>query len=178
MTAYIALLRGINVSGKNPIKMADLRILCESLGFTQVSTYIQSGNIIFKADEEHSTLVQRIHDAIAEKYSYDVPVMVYSTEAWQEIVAANPFAETVTDVKTLHMTLLADEPDDAAIHALAERDFSPDEYQIIGKMVYLHCPNGYGRTKLNNTFWEKAFNTSATTRNWKTTLKLLELCAL
>lgn len=156
--------------------MADLRALYESLGFENVTSYIQSGNVIFTAAEDNSeTLATRIHDAINAEYGYDVPVSVYTLEEWQTIAVQNPFLGDNTDIKRLHVTLLADKPNADALNKVAEKDFSPDEWRIIGKAVYLHCPNGYGRSKLTNTFWEKALNTSATTRNWKTTLKLLTL---
>jgi uncharacterized protein (DUF1697 family) len=176
MTVYISLLRGINVGGKKSLKMADLRTLYESLGFDKVKSYVQSGNVVFTSDETATTIATTIHDAIAEKFAYNVHVMVYTVETWHKLMDANPFTnDSDKDPKHLHITLLDALPDEEAINDISAIDIGADDYIIIGKVVYLHCPNGYGRTKINNNFWEKKLKVSATTRNWNTVNKLLAL---
>lgn len=176
MTVYISLLRGINVGGQKSIKMVDLRALYEALGFDKVQSYVQSGNVVFTSDEPATTITTAICDGIAEKFAYSVPVMVLTLEAWRNLKESNPFAQdSDKDPKHLHITLLGAIADEQSIHDLEAIDTGSDEYSIIDKIVYLHCPNGYGRTKLNNNFWEKKLNVSATTRNWNTVNKLLAL---
>ena len=177
MPTYISLLRGINVSGQKRVLMTDLKALYESCGFDRVVTYIQSGNVIFNAPDTDATLLrQRIEAAIVGKYGFQVPVTVRSVAAWQTIVDENPFLrEDGIELDKLYVTLLADTPAPDLIAALSAFDFPPDRLVIIRDSVYLHCPKNYGESKLSNNFVERKLRTSATTRNWRTMLTLLEL---
>ncbi len=177
MQTYISILRGINVSGQNLLKMADLKTLYEQLSFQQVSTYIQSGNVVFRSPEQKTeTLAERISHQIKSTYGYDVPVLVRTIEHWQNIVANNPFAkDTSKDPAFLHVTFLAAAPESNHPDAILSKAMEGEEIHITPEAVYLYCPHGYGRTKLNNTFLEARLGVSATTRNWKTTQKLLEI---
>lgn len=169
--AYIALLRGINVSGKNKLPMADLRQLSEGIGWKNVQSYIQSGNLLFEAD----TLPQAedLSVAIKREYAYEVPVLLRTQEYFRQALT-NPFLEATPDLdtKTLHVTFLVVAPAPSAIAALEEVDPKADRWQVIDDRVYLHCPNGYGRTKLTNNYLEKKLGQIATTRNWRTLHKL------
>jgi uncharacterized protein (DUF1697 family) len=175
MTIYISLLRGINVSGQKKIKMADLKALYDALGLGNVKTYIQSGNVLFESEQSPSKLSSEIHEAIQAKYGFSVPIEIRSLADWQAIAAGNPFAPDNTESKYFHVTLLGEIADEQLVHEVDKLNIETDEYHILGKVVYLYCPNGYGRTKLNNNFWERKLKVTATTRNWKTVNKLLEL---
>ena len=177
MGIYISILRGINVSGQKNIKMAALKTLYESLGLKDVQTYIQSGNVVFTghgADEE--TLASAIRAAIKQEFGYRIVVLVRSDHDWKSVATNNPFdGGSGIDPSKLHVTFLAETPGKSALDALNATDAGPDEARVIGKEVYLHCPNGYGRTKLSNSFLELKLGTPATTRNWNTVNKLLKL---
>ena len=178
MIKYISILRGINLGGHNKILMSDLKLLYESLYFTQVVTYIQSGNVIFEAkdNEDPSELAQKIEHAIAEKYSFTVPVIIRTVEEWAKIVSNNPFLrEEGIDLEKLHVTFLSDLPSDVPLDKIKTFDYPPDKFVIMDKNVYLYCPIDYGHTKLSNSFFESKLKVKATTRNWKTLNKLLEL---
>ena len=179
MTTYIALIRGINVSGKNKIKMDELKTLFINLGYHDVLTYIQSGNVIFKSSVKESILIEdTIVAAISEQFGYAVKVLVLTKNKLDEIYKSNPFlAKNLTlDISKLHVTLLSKKPNLIGMPHLkiivADID---DEFEQIENTIYLYCPNGYGKTKLNNNLFEKKLNTDATTRNWKTITKLVEL---
>ena len=179
MTTYIALLRGINVTGHNKIKMTDLIQLFLDLGYLDVLTYIQSGNVLFKSEEqETSKIEQSIVKAIKNKFEYSVTVLVLVKNQIESIYNSNPFIEKIQnlDRSKLHATFLNRAPDLDGISQIKNLlNTNNDEFQIIDKTVYLYCPNGYGKTKLNNNLFEKKLKVNATTRNWKTITKLFEL---
>ena len=177
MYRYIALLRGINVSGKNKIKMAELRQQLSAFKLDNLQTYIQSGNLVFSSPETDSkTLASQIKQNIFDTYGFEVPTHVWRKEEWEEIFSQNPFLPTkAEEIAKLHVTLLAEPPSEELTQILSQVHFPPDEFIIKGKAIYLYCPNGYGRTKLTNTFWERKLKVSATTRNWKTVTKLKEM---
>jgi uncharacterized protein (DUF1697 family) len=174
MVAYVAMLRGINVSGKNKIKMTDLQVLFGGLGHTDVTTYIQSGNVVFRsAARSAPTLASAIERRIEREFGFDVPVVIRTKAELAKVITANPFGGV--DVAKVHVTFLAKKPDAALVRALVDHEAPPDEFRIVGTAVYLHCPAGYGATLLNNSFWERKLKVGATTRNWNTVTKLLEL---
>lgn len=178
MPTYISILRGINVSGKKKILMADLRALYENIGFTDVKSYIQSGNLAFGTNKEESNqaLEEKIAGAIAENYPFEVPILVRRKEEIEATLANNPFAkEADIDIKKLHVTFLAQMPAQDRLDLLAEVNYPPDRFEINGQDIFIHCPNRYGETKLSNTFFERKLKVSATTRNWKTVNKLWEM---
>ncbi|MDX2474592.1 MAG: DUF1697 domain-containing protein [Candidatus Krumholzibacteria bacterium] len=174
----ISLLRGINVSGQKKILMADLKRLYEGLGFTQVTTYIQSGNVVFEtSDRRRKHLQNSIQSAIAAKYGFDVPVELRSRRDLQQVIANCPFAEVdlVAEGSRVAVVFLGDQPAASAVAKLAQHVHPPEKLVVMGREVYLHCPDGFGRTKLTNQMIEKKLGTVATARNWKTVLKLCEL---
>ena len=178
MSRYIAILRGINVSGQKKILMADLRKLLTEGGIREVKTYIQSGNIAFEAaeDADNRELAGQIQDLIRAHYQFEVPTLVRNREELLRTVALCPYAdETDIDLKRLFVTFLDEEPEAERVNKLKAMDFSPDRFEIIGQDLYLHCPVSYGRSKLNNNFFENKLKVPATTRNWKTVNKLLEM---
>ena len=180
MKTYISILRGINVSGKNPIKMDALRKSYEALGFNNVKTYIQSGNVVFSAeDQNESELTQKIFHQIEKDFGFDVPVIVMSMEKLKLVIDNNPFLnESNIDPAFLHVTFLSSNPEPYDFNSIEEKKLNGEKIEITEDAVYLYCPNGYGKTKLNNGFLEKKLKVNATTRNWNTTNELYNLALL
>ncbi|MEO9144034.1 MAG: DUF1697 domain-containing protein [Ginsengibacter sp.] len=177
MQIFISILKGINVGGQKRILMADLKTLYESLQLKDVITYIQSGNVVFKSDGTFPDIeiAKKIEKAIDVKYGFQVPVIIRTKKELQKIISDNPFLKNKSiDVKKLHVTFLSGKPFKINVESIEETNFSPDEFVIQGKEIYLHIPESYGETKLSNNFFEKKLKVSATTRNWNTVNKLLE----
>jgi uncharacterized protein (DUF1697 family) len=179
MTKFIALLRGINVSGQKQIKMPDLKSLFEESGFQNIETYIQSGNVIFTSKEKlPEKLEQKISLAIKRKFGFDVQVIVLTPEEIEYVLKNNPFIKKKKDSEKLYVTFLAKSPSDENINKLYATDYSPEEYIIDGSYIYLFVPNGYGKAKLNNNLFENKLKVFGTTRNLKTIKALFELTEL
>jgi uncharacterized protein (DUF1697 family) len=174
MPTYVSLLRGINVSGRHRIAMADLRALYEAHGHHDVTTYVQSGNVISRSSARTAAAVARaMQRAIADDLGLDVTVLVRTPAELRRVLEGNPFLGQDSDVTKLHVTFLA-EPAAARVTALDGDAFAPDRFAIDGQEVYVHCPDGYGRTKINNAFFERKLGVAATTRNWTTVTELAE----
>ena len=175
MAKYISILRGINVSGQKIIKMADLRTHLSTIGLTNVSTYIQSGNIIFDSElNEQLEISKHIADKIRNEYGFEVPVLTLKHE---ELVAAaenNPYNGN-EPVEQLLITFLETEATQEHIASIDSEKYLPDEFTIQDKTVYLNIKGGYGKSKLSNNFFESKLKVKATTRNMKTVYKLIEL---
>ncbi len=180
MKTYIALLRGINVSGQKKIIMADLRAYLEELGFQDIQTYIQSGNIIFKSENSSlKNLELLIKNKIQEKYGFEVPVIVVTSTAIKSAVKNNPFEKDETkDPKKFCVVFLQDKPLQENIEILSGYNYSPEEYVLANKIIYFYAANGAGNAKMTNTFFENKLKVRATSRNWRTTNKLLEMVKL
>lgn len=174
---YISILRGINVSGQKQIKMDALKKCYESLGFENVSTYVQSGNVIFSAgNPDTGELAKTISDSIRASSGFDVPVLVMEAGYLKRVIDNNPFAgDDAKDQRFMHVTFLASAPMDFDPVIFEDKKQDGEEIAFGDRVVYLYCPNGYGRTKLNNNFLESKLNVTATTRNWKTTTELYRL---
>lgn len=176
MNTYVAVLRGINVSGQRIIAMKDLKALFQKAGYDNVMTYIQSGNVVFESTETSiKKLEKNISELIQNHYNFSVPVLVLSREEMIEIITKNPYIDREKDTNKLHVTLLEKIPEEKALATTRDEKYQSDEFTIMGTSVYLYCPDGYGMTKFSTTFFEKKLGVEATTRNWKTILKLLEL---
>ena len=176
MNTFIAILRGINVSGAKPIKMVELRNNFQKQGFENVTTYIQSGNVVFTAAEiETSQLAAKIAESIKSDFGFDVPVIVLSAAELQTITENNPLNNGTKDKAFLHVTFLAEKPAAFNFSDIEAKKQGEEEIIISGKVVYLFCPHGYGKTKLTNTFLESKVKIAATTRNWKTCRELLRI---
>lgn len=179
-TTYIALLRGINVSGYKTVLMDDLKALFDKMDFEDVKTYIQSGNIVFKTGENatEAELAQRIQQSVIGRYNFFVPVFIRSHAGMQKILANNPFLkEKDINPDWLHVTFLSDNPRQSDREAISKYDFSPDRFFLVRSEAYLYCPQGYGNTKISNLFFENRLKVNATTRNWKTVIKLVDLAS-
>lgn len=172
MKTYIALLRGINVSGKNKILMADLKLLFQDLGFENIQTYIQSGNVIFKSDKNQELLAELILDKINKAYNYNISVIIITKTELQAVINDNPFLieDENVDIKKLYVTYLNKNPKET--QKLQDFDFGLDKYIIKNKIIYIKYNVGAGKTKLTNKIIENKLKVIATTRNWRTTNKL------
>jgi len=160
--------------------MPDLVKVFESLGFKDVRTYVQSGNVIFEYDsDDTSRIASKIGKKINQIYGFSVNVIIRTKDELEKIISNNPFLKKPQiEIEKLHVTFLSDLPDKQTASDLDIKKEANEQFIIIGKEVYLYCPNGYGKTKLNNQIFEKKLKTIATTRNWRTTNKLLELSKL
>ncbi len=178
MATRIALLRSVNVLGKNMIRMPELARAFEKAGFKNVRTYIQSGNILFESQEGSAELLSaKIRDLISKKFSLSIQAVVLAPQLLADILAQNPFAKKPgIDLTKQHVTFLDREIDPANAEKLLSYHYPPDEILIGNRAVYVHCPDGYGRTKYHNNFIEKKLSANATSRNWNTCLKLVEMC--
>jgi len=177
MTTYISILRGINVSGQKIIKMDALKKMYENLNFEDIQTYVQSGNVIFSSKEnEPKKLEKIISSKIKTQFGFDIPVIVLSAKTLETIIKNNPFAkDKLKDISFLHVTFLADKTEQFSKESIIEKKLPNEEIEFTSNAVFIYCPNGYGKTKLNNNFLENKLKVQATTRNWKTTNELLKL---
>jgi uncharacterized protein (DUF1697 family) len=176
--SYVALLRAVNVSGQNKVAMADLRAHLSGAGYQDVITYVQSGNVVLRAPATpESKLVADLERQIRKGFGLTVTVLVRTADQLRQIRAADPFVKRGAETRSLYVTVLATKPTAAQVKELASKTVGPDEAIVRGREIYLHCPGGYGRTKLNNSFFERQLGTRATTRNWNTVTKLLELAS-
>jgi len=174
MVTYISILRGINVSGQKKIKMVELKKLYESLGFTNVQTYIQSGNVIFSSrDKNISDLTTKIEEKIKITFGFDVPVLIRTKEEIKKVINNIPFANK--EIDKLCVTFLATTTTLSPIEEINKIKDQAEEFFISEKEVYLYLPNGAARTKLTNNFFERKLKVTATSRNWKTIITLFTL---
>lgn len=176
MPTYISLLRGINVAGKKKIKMAELKVMYEQLGYTDVISYIQSGNVIFKTKKTAvDQLAKVIKAAIMDTFGFEVPTLILSRASLQKLIEANPYKDRDVEPKFLHLTILANPPAAEKAESFKALSFPGEAFSLAERVVYLCLPNGYGRTKLNNNFIESKLKVQATTRNLKSANKILKL---
>lgn len=176
MIKYISILRGINVGGHKKILMADLKELYLQLKFKNPTTYIQSGNVIFEcSDSSIENIENKITTEIKNKFGFDVPVIVRSASEFMEVMQVSPFYNNDVDIKSLYITFLSKEPTKDDMKKIEEMDFGKDSFKIIGRALHAFINPPYHKSKLTNQIIEKKLNCSATTRNWKTVNKLIEL---
>jgi uncharacterized protein (DUF1697 family) len=173
---HVALLRAVNVGGRNRIAMAHLRELLEGLGYEGVRTHLQSGNAVFTAPGTPPERVAReIEDALAEQLALAARVLVRTEDELRRVVANNPLLDLASDPARLLVTFLSKAPDQEALSELAPADFEPDEFAAGEREIYAWHPEGVRATKLSNAFWERRLGVVATARNWRTVTRLLEL---
>jgi uncharacterized protein (DUF1697 family) len=178
MNTLISFLRGINMAGHNSMKMIDLSNLFQDLGFNCVTTYIQSGNVIFtdpskmSAEDVSNKLTQAIHT----KFNYNIPVMIRSVEELVKIVNSNPFiSEEIFEPSKMMAIFLFEKPAEAQIQKVINIDYPPDKFRIIGKEIFVYCPDGFGKTKLYTNFFEKKMGVTGSARSWKTITNVLDI---
>jgi uncharacterized protein (DUF1697 family) len=173
MTVLVALLRGVNVGGRSSLKMADLRRIAEDLGYGNVATYIQSGNLLLTSADSSAKVAGDLAAAIAASSTVAPAVMVRTRAQLAKVVAGNPFLAQGADPSHLHVTF-TDRPAAAGLAGVDLGAYAPEDAAAVGDTVYLHLPNGIGRSKLAGDL-AKQKAAVGTTRSWRTTTKLLEL---
>lgn len=170
MNGYIALLRGINVGGHKKIKMADLKALFESLGFTEVTTHIQSGNVVFSSELEVAS--EMISEAINDAYGWEVPVLIKTPAEIKQILKQCPFPKEKKEES--YFMLLFDSPSEENIEIVRTYDYPNEEYVITPECAYLYCSTGYHKSKMGGIL-DKKLKVQTTTRNYRTMARLLEI---
>ncbi|WKX69747.1 DUF1697 domain-containing protein [Streptomyces sp. XD-27] len=177
MAAQIVLLRGINVGGHRKFSMAEQRDLMRALGYERVTVHLQTGNIVL-ADPgtPPEETVRAIEERTAADLGFRVSAMVRTREELAAVVAANPYPQAAAEPKTLHVVFLSDVPADTApLDELDMASFAPDRFRLVGREIYLWCPNGVGRSKLAAKINGMRLGVTVTARNWNTVTKLLAL---
>lgn len=177
MTTFVALLRGINVGGHNRVPMADLRRLLSDLGHEDVRTYVQSGNAVFTSDRDDPDVVgHELRTALADELDVSPTVMVLPVEEFRAIADANPYPdEAATDPKKVHVAFLSAVPSDPGVFAFDPDEYAPEESTLLGRALYLHLPDGMGRSPLATDLGRRRSDVEVTVRNWRTVTKLLEM---
>lgn len=181
MAPFVALLRGINVSGKNTIRMVDLKALFKDLGYQNVTTYLQSGNVVFETKPEGISCKEhsRISQAIITEFGYEVPVLILPGNHLAKTINENPYrGSDASDTNSLYVTFLFSEPESILRNNIVVPKNESGVFKIVRQNVYILCSNGYGKTKINNQYFEKKLRVLATTRNWKTICALESLIRL
>lgn len=174
---YVALLRGVNVGGRNVLPMRALAAIFQRAGASDVRTYIQSGNVVFsapvsKADE----ITARVRTAMESEFDLRSPVVLRSREEFAQAIRSVPFASSdSSDAASIHVGFLEREPSADAVRALDPERSPGDSFEVVGREVYLWTPRGIARTKLTNHYFDRTLNTVSTMRNWRTVTKLAEL---
>ncbi len=173
---YVALLRGINVGGKNRVPMRELEEVFVEAGCRDVRTYIQSGNVLFSVDPPLAQSISaRLAAAIAERFGYEIPVLLRTGEQLRDVIRDNPFLEAGAPENALHILFLAGLPEPDRVAALDPDRSRPDAFVVRGQEVYLWLPNGVARTRLTTDHFDSKLATTSTGRNWRTVVKLFEL---
>lgn len=174
MKTHIVLLRGVNVSGKNIIKMAILKDVLIDNNFQKVTTYIQSGNIVLTSDLEKEAVATKIQQLIQDHFQLQIAVFCLDVQEMETALKNNPFIENIEPNK-LFFTFLNEEPAAEVLANLSTVDFGKDQFKVIDKVLYFYLPEGMSNSKLNNNFFEKKLKVTATGRNLNTIHKLIDL---
>lgn len=178
MTRFVALLRGINVGGTRKVPMAGLRALAEELGWRDVATYIQSGNLVFTAAGKAPALEVRLEQALAKHFGFEVPTLVRSAREWEALVAANPLPEQAeADPAHLLLGLAKAKPRKEALAELRARAQGKERVELVGGALWLHYADGVARSKLSPAVLDRCVGSPVTARNWRTVLELANLLA-
>jgi uncharacterized protein (DUF1697 family) len=176
VTAFVALLRAVNVGGTGIIKMADLKVLCESVGFTDVKTLLQSGNVAFLAKGSDKAVAKKLADAIEKSHGFRPAVMVRTAGEIADAMKRNPFkAEEKSDPTHLVIAFMADPPTSGAKERVAAVKVATERLHLSGRELHAHYASGQGTSKVTNVVLERALGVACTARNWNTVTKLLNL---
>ena len=175
MPTFVALLRGINLGRAKRVAMADLKRIIEDLGHRDVVTYIVSGNAVFTGTGGAASIEKAIEKSIKSELGLEVVMMVRGANDMKKVVAKNPFIKQGADPAALHVAFLKKKPTADAVRAVDPERFAPDELAVDGRTVYLHLPKGYAKANLGNAQVEKLLGVPASTRNWRTVGKLVEM---
>jgi uncharacterized protein (DUF1697 family) len=175
MPSFVAMLRGINVGGRHRVPMAELRALCGGLGWGNVRTYIQSGNVIFEAEGSETSLATTLAQALGAQFGFAVPVVVRSAASLLATRDRCPFPAAELPPTTLHVAFLSAVPDAAAVARLDPNRSPPDRFAVVADAMYLHTPIGAADSKLTVDWMERCLGGTATARNWRTVTELIAL---
>jgi uncharacterized protein (DUF1697 family) len=177
MTAYVALLRAVNVGGRNSVSMPKLREALSDHGLDDVQTVLQSGNVLFTSSKSEAAVTKLVRETIAKTFGLEGAVLVRSGAELAAVAKQNPFAKRgeQRDPKTLHVAFLDKPPAKAAVAKLDPDRSPPDAFEVRGREVYLSYPNGSGRTKLSLAYLERVLRVEGTARNWRTVQRLAEM---
>lgn len=179
MNVYLALFRGINVSGHNLIKMEPLKKLMEANGYNNVETYIQSGNVVFESSEADKQKISKdLENLMYKEYGYNVVIFIIDEKMLTAAINNNPYCGMEPEgqgTKKYFVAFLSDIPKSDGLDKLKKYHRGDDEYKIINNVMYLKLAGSAADSKLTNVFIENKLNVKSTTRNWNTTLKMLEL---
>ncbi len=177
MSVFVSLLRGVNVGSHNRVKMEALRALYKSLKLKDAQTYVQSGNVVFRSDERDTpVLAKRIEKGIEREFGFSCPVVLRSAKELKKVVAANPFCRR-SDVapNKLLVVFLYGTPSSEGRDQISQMKTDPEEIRVSGREIYIHFPNGAGRSKVSWVAMEKILKTPGTARNWNSVTNLLEM---
>lgn len=177
MPTYIAMLRGINVGGHKKVAMAELRKSFAALGFDRVQTYIQSGNVVFRAAKGSAAeLCKKIENRILADFGFPVPVILRTASEMRKVLQDNPFLKkSGIDISKLHVIFLSAAPQPPAVRKLKDLKTAPEDLRYCGREIYHYCPNGVAESKLFRADFDRLLSVRATSRNWNTVTKLCEL---
>jgi uncharacterized protein (DUF1697 family) len=176
LITHVALLRGINLGGKNKLPMKDLVAIFVAAGCTEVQTYIQSGNVVCKAPTKLTKeLPPAIAAAIFERWGYRIPIVMRTADELRDVGRNNPFLKAGHEPDALHVAFLTEVPEPARVSALDPKRSPPDELVVRGRDIYLRLPNGVAPSKLTNAYFDATLRTTSTLRNWRTVLQLIEM---
>ncbi|MFL6857256.1 MAG: DUF1697 domain-containing protein [Allosphingosinicella sp.] len=175
MTRRVALLRAVNVGGRK-LPMAELRALCEGLGWQSVETYIQSGNVVFDADGEARALETALERAVAQRFGFQAPAMIRTAAEWRTLLAANPFAqEAGAEPNRVFVGVPKHAPAAGAAETIAAKAAAGERVKQAGGALWFHYPQGAGASKLTPSLIDRAAGCPVTARNWRTAAKLMEM---
>jgi uncharacterized protein (DUF1697 family) len=169
------------MTGHNSIRMTDLAALFHDLGFIRAETYIQSGNVIFSSDKDTpvAEISLAVENAIFERFGYVVPVIIKTISEMKNVISSNPFlSEKNFNPSKVSVMFLREKISESQIQKVADIDYPPDKFKIIGNEIYTFCPNGFGKTKLYTNFFENKMKVTGTARNWNTITTILNLAEL
>jgi len=175
MKTYIALFRGINIVGHHSLPMQQLKSIMENIGYRHVTTYIQSGNVVFQTPDTASVkLAEKISKAIEKAQGFKPEILLLEKKDLQKAINANPFPQAEPEPKTLHVLFLASTPTSPDLDKMHAISTATERFKLTDRLFYLHAPDGVGRSKLAANA-EKLLRVPATGRNWRTVCKLLEM---
>lgn len=181
MRASVALLRAVNVGGTGKVKMADIRTLAEAMGLSDVKTLLQSGNLLFADPDARPVhhLEADLEEAAEKQLGLSTTFIIRSASEWEALVAANPFADAAAQEpnRLLVMPMKGDAPRETGVAVLRQAITGPERIEAIGRTLYLHYPEGAGRSKLTNALIERKLEDRGTARNWNTVKKIEALLA-
>jgi uncharacterized protein (DUF1697 family) len=174
-SSQILLLRGINIGPRKRIAMAELRSLLTEAGFKDVQTYVQSGNVVLRSSARPDRVAARCEELIAERFGFEVDVIVRTPEELAEVVRLNPLADVADNPKRYQVSFLDAEPDPEAVEKIAAAAAPSEKLVSIGRELYAWHPNGVGRSKMWTKLAGSGLGVRATARNWTTVTTLLEM---